>query len=639
MSLSMPRAACVAFAGLPLAALAQSAAFDSPSSSTTVSASGSTSASTASDSTLGTLEPIVVTARRSPQALADAIPQTTSFTRQDIEDSTAIDLPGLLSLAPGAQLIRNGGPGGNASLTLRGGSPTQSLVLIDGVRVDSVSLAQAQIAQLPLSQIDHVEVVNGDVSALYGSGAMGGVVQVFTKDGGNHPPRFHFSLGYGSYHTQTQEAGVDGALDKEGKTTFSFDVSRFKNDGFSSIDPALAPNANPNANGYLNETVSAAIRHRFSDEWDAGVRFFQSNGNASFDNPFGMPSDLNNLYSKVREVSVFANGKLTDRWTTHFTVAEGDDRSVEKTNGVYDNRFDTNNRQYTWQNDFKLSPDHTLQLGYEHLDQSLESDIFAAPARRVDSAFAGYTGRFGASRIQANVRRDQYSDFGGANTYYLGYGYDITEHWGARVSYASAFRAPSFDDLYYPGSGNRSIRPERSHALEAALQYASDAFGVARLTAFQTNYSDLINYVPTQGGLFYIAKNVGRAKVQGLEASWRGHLGRTDIRAALTVQNPVDEDAHVDLNRRARHFASFAANRSIGTWRVGGEWIASGARNDSGTVLGGYGVVNLSARYRITKAWYVAAQIDNLFDKHYELAYTYNTPRRSAFITLGWQQQ
>lgn len=652
MSLPMLRAAFVAFAGVPLAALAQSTTGDAPVASSSPSVSSSSSPSSASsvssvsstvtpsaDSGQGSLDPIVVTARRGAQALADAIPQTTSFDRSDIEDSTATDLPGLLSLAPGAQIVRNGGPGSNATLMLRGGSATQSLVLIDGVRVDSVSLAQAQIAQLPLSQIDRVEVVNGDVSALYGSGAMGGVVQIFTKDGGNHPPRFHFSLGYGSYHTQTQEAGVEGALDKEGKTTFSFDVSRFKNDGFSSIDPALAPNANPNANGYLNETVSAMVRHRFSDKWDAGVRFFQSNGNSSFDNAFGVPTDVNNLYTKVREASVFANGKLTDWWTTHFTVAEGDDRSIVKTNGVYNSRFDTDNRQYTWQNDFKLAPAHTLQLGYEHLDQSLESDAFVAPARRVDSVFAGYSGRFGASRIQANVRRDQYSDFGGANTYYLGYGYDITEHWSATASYASAFRAPSFDDLYYPGSGNPAIKPERSHAVEAALQYASDALGVARLTAFQTNYRDLINYVPTQGGLYFVAQNVGRAKVQGIEASWRGRVGKTDVRAAVTVQNPVDEDANVDLNRRARHFASFAANRSIGAWRVGGEWIVSGARNDSGNPLGGYGVMNLSARYRITKAWYVAAQIDNLFDKHYELAYTYNTPRRSAFITLGWQQQ
>ncbi|HVW52943.1 MAG TPA: TonB-dependent receptor [Trinickia sp.] len=650
MSTLTVRAALLAFAGLPLVALAQSAPSDPASSSSEHAAASPAPAAAASPAAApagassaaasgGALAPVVVTAQRGPQPLAEAIPQTVRFSREDIEDSTSTDLPGLLAQAPGAQIIRNGPPGSNVTLFLRGGSATQSLVLIDGVRVDSVSLGQAQIAQLPLSQVDRVEVVNGDVSALYGSGAMGGVVQVFTKDGGNHPPRFNFSLGYGSYHTQTQQAGVQGALDKDGKTTFSFNVSRSKDDGFSAIDPRLAPSANPGPDGYLNETVSAMVRHKFDERWDAGVRYFQSNGKDSFDNAFGAPTDVNYLYSKVREASVFANGKLTDWWTTHLTAALGDDRAIDKTNGVYNNRFDTDNRQYTWQNDFKLGARQKLQLGYERLDQSLDSDQFAAPDRHVNSVFAGYTARFGANQIQANVRRDQYSDVGGANTYYLGYGFDFTEQWKATASYSSAFRAPSFDDLYFPGSGNPSIRPERSHSVEAALQYASDALGVVRLTAFQTRYSDLINYVPTQGGLFYLAENVGRAKVQGLEGSWAGEVGKTRVRAALTVQNPVNEDTHTDLPRRARHFASFSANRSFGDWRVGGEWIVSGARDDSGANLAGFGLVNLSARYDITKSWFVSAHIDNLFDKNYELAYTYNTPRRSAFITIGWQQQ
>ncbi|MGF6778946.1 TonB-dependent receptor plug domain-containing protein [Paraburkholderia sp. GAS334] len=623
------RAALLALTGLPLAAQAQSAKTDD--------APASTQNATPSAAPVVTLAPVVVTAARGPQSLADAIPETTRFDPQDIADSTARDLPGLLQLAPGAQIVRNGGPGSSASLFLRGASAQQSLILIDGVRVDSVSLGNAQIEQLPLDQIDHVEVVNGNVSALYGSGAVGGVVQVFTKDGGNHPPRFNFSVEYGSYHTQRQQAGVDGALDKDGKTTFSLSIARAKDDGFSSINPALAP-VNPNANGYLNESIAASVRHRFNESWDVGVRYFQSNGNDSFDNPFSAPTDLNNLYSKVQQASVFANGRVTDGWTTHFIVAAGNDRSTTALNGTYTDHFNTDNRQYTWQNDFTFAPQQKFQLGYEHLDQSLDSNAYAAPDRHVNSGFAGYTGRFGASQFQANVRRDQYSDFGGANSYYLGYGYDFTDHWKVTASWSDAFRAPTFNDLYFPFSGNPSIQPERSHSVEAALQYASNALGVMKLTAFQTRYTNLIEYQQVSPGEF-VAQNVGQAKVQGVEGSWSGHVGKTDVRATFTVQNPVDEDTDTDLNRRARRFASFAANRDIGGWRVGGEWLVSGKRNDSGNTLAGYGVVNLSARYTITKAWYVAAQIQNLFDRDYELAYTYNTPRRGAYLTLGWQQQ
>ncbi|TDV34654.1 vitamin B12 transporter [Paraburkholderia caballeronis] len=639
--------------GVPLAAFAQSSAPVAPDTGAASASAASSAQSASSASTIAasipagdsispgdprTLAPIVVTAQRGPQPLADAIPQTTQFDAQDIADTTARDLPGLLQLAPGAQILRNGGPGASASLYLRGSNADQSLVLIDGVRVDSVSLGSAQIEQIPLDQIDRVEVVNGNVSALYGSGAIGGVVQIFTKDGGDHPPRFDFEVEYGSYHTQRQQAGVSGALDADGSTTFSVSLARAKDDGFSAIDPARAP-VNPDPNGYLNESVSASLRHRFNDRWDAGVRYFQVYGYSSYDNPYGMPTDLNDVYSRVQQASVFANGRLTDWWTTHFTAAMGNDRNQNALNGVYTDRYDTDNRQYTWQNDIAFAPQQKLQVGYEHLDQTLDSNSYAAPDRHVDSGFVGYTGRFGASQIQANLRHDQYSDFGGANSYYVGYGFDFDRHWKATASWSDSFRAPSFNDLFYPMYGNLLLRPERSHSVEAALQYASDALGVVRVNLFQTRYTNLIESVaqPTPG--IYMAENVGNAKVQGVEGAWRGRVGKTDVRASVTFQNPVDEDSHTDLDRRARRFASFAANRNVGGWRVGGEWLVSGPRNDGGAELGGFGIVNLSARYNITKSWYVAAQIQNLFDKDYELVYTYNTPRRGAYLTLGWQQQ
>ncbi|AIO65950.1 TonB-dependent receptor domain-containing protein [Burkholderia oklahomensis] len=649
MRTPLARAALAALSGLPCVALAQGDASASSSSSASsvlpassaASVSFAYSASTASTASASAaqLAPIVVTAQRGPQTLADAIPQTTLFDAQDIADSGATDLPGLLALAPGAQIVRNGGPGASASLFLRGAQPTQSLVLIDGVRVDSASLGQSQISQLPLDQIERVEVVNGNVSSLYGSGAIGGVVQVFTKRGGDHPPRFDFSASYGSYHTQTQSAGVSGRLDQDGKTTFSVSLARLKTDGFSSLDPALKPQANPNANGYLNESASASLRHEFGDKWNAGVTYFQANGKNSFDNAYGSPTDLNDLYSRVQQVSAFANGKLADWWTTRVNVSSGKDRSQSALNGAYTDHFDTDNRQYTWQNDFTVARGHRIQAGYERLDQSFESNVFAAPGRHVNSGWLGYTGRIGDSQLQANVRRDQYSDFGGANSYYLGYGLDVTERWKVSASYSSAFRAPSFNDLYYPNAGNPSIRPERSHSIEAAVQYASDAVGVVRVTAFQTRYANLIDYRPAASGPYYVAQNVGRAKVQGVEGSWQGHVGKTDVRVAATLQNPIDETAGRDLNRRARRFASISANRSFGGWRVGGEWFVSGSRDDYGSRLGGYGIVNLSARYDITKSWYVSARIDNLFDKDYELAYAYNTPRRGAYVTLGWRQR
>lgn len=636
-------AVLLAFAGWHLTAYAQitgnSSAADNTSAPAAAAPVAASAASTRPATAVATpavpLDTVEVTASRMRQVLADALPQTTVFDRQAIQDCGASDLASLLSMAPGVQISTSGSFGSTSGLFMRGADSTQSLILIDGVRVDSTSLGMAQLAQLQLDQIDRVEVVNGNVSALYGSGAIGGVVQIFTKKGGDHTPYFNFETELGSYGTQRQRASAGGALDADGKTTFDVTVSRFKTDGFSSINPVEAPGANPNKNGFQNTSVDLALKHQFNSDWDAGVGFYESSGRDSFDNAYGLPTDINDEENRVRTLSAFVDGKLTDRWTTHLKVAEGDDQTTAYLNQVENGRFNSTNRQFTWQNDFALTAEQKLMIGYEHLDQSLDSDQYSVSPQHVNSAFAGYEGKFGANQFQLNVRHDQYSNWGGANSYYAGYGYNFTPQWKYIASYSDSFRAPTFNDLYYPNYGNPALLPERSHSVESAIQYDAKELGLIRLTAFQTRYTNLIQSAEVNGGN-YIAQNVGHAKVQGLESSWVGEIGLTDVRASFTIQNPVNLDTDTDLVRRARRFFSVSANRSIADWRIGGQWLVSGVRNDSGTDLGGYGVLNLTARYNITKSWYVSGSFDNVFNKHYELVNTYNTPGRGAYITLGW---
>jgi vitamin B12 transporter len=603
-----------------------------------------TSATTAlPDKADETLPAVVVTATRSPQPLAQAIPQTTRFDRADIEASSAQDLPGLLALAPGAQIVRNGGAGATASLLLRGAASNQTLVLVDGVRMESVSAGGAPLEQILPDQIDRIEVVNGNVSALYGSGASGGVVQVFTRDGGNHPPRFYVDAQYGSYRTQRQHAGVSGALDASGDTTFALDLSRYRTGGFSAIDPVEARNVysgaavNPDRDSYSNSSVSGTVRHRFGNDWDAGVRFYDSTGRLDYDDVYAaLAADVQRQHSRVRTLAAFVNGRLGRDWTTHLNIAQSDDDTTSLLNGATDGRFNTRNRQLTWQNEFALAAASKLVFGYERLEQQLDSDAYAAPDRHVDSGFAGIDSQIGRNHVQLNVRRDQYSDFGGANSYYAGWAYALTQRWQFSASLSDAFRAPGFNDLYYPEYGNPSLRPERSHSIEAALQYELNAASVARVSVFRTRYTDLLQAALLGGA--YLAQNVGRARVSGVEASVSAQVAATDLRASLTVQSPVDQDTGEDLNRRARRFATLSATHRIGRWRVGGEWLVSGARQDSGTPLGGYAVLNVSARAELGHNWYAALHLDNLLDKRYELAYTYNTPRRGAYLTLGWRQ-
>lgn len=583
------------------------------------------------------LDPVVVTASRTAQKLSDTLASTSVISQQDIQNSQATDLPTLLRDVAGVEMVQTGGAGAQASLFMRGANSNQVLVLIDGVPVSSATLGTTAIDQIPASQIDHIEVVRGNVSALYGSQAIGGVVQVFTKQGGNHPPSFNAEASYGSYKTRSAQVGLSGALDAQGATRFSINAATYKTRGFSAINPAQAPNANPNDNGYENRSLSAQISHRFGNDWEVGANWFQADGTLSYDNAYGLPTDINTTDTRVRLLSAYVKGRLNDWWHTRFTVSQGDDNSASYLNGMANGQFHTRTRQVGWQNDFALSATQSLQAGYEHQDQDIDaSTVYAQTTRHIDSVFAGYLGKFGRHQVQLNVRRDMYSDFGGANSYYAGYGFNLTPRLKLLASLSDAFRAPTFNELYYPGYGNPDLRPERAHSLEIGARYEA-GLGTVRVNVFRTRYSDLIDSNAQTG---YLASNISSAEVKGVEAIYSGQFYGVDVNLNATLQSPVNEVTDMPLPRRARRFARLSLAKRIAGVRVGAEWLVSSSRLDNSSAstqrMGGYGVINLTARYDINASWYVAARLDNVFNKDYQLAYSYNTPGRAAYITLGW---
>ncbi|CAG9175941.1 Vitamin B12 transporter BtuB [Cupriavidus laharis] len=582
------------------------------------------------------LAPVVVTSTRTAQPLTDALPHTTVVTQEDIVNSQAPDLRTLLRNQAGVELTTNGGMGTNTSLFMRGANSNQTLILIDGVRVSSVSSGTAQLANILPDQIDHIEVVRGNVSALYGSDAIGGVVQIFTKSGAGQAPAANAQVEYGSNNTRQGTVGYGGQI---GDTSFNVTGSAFKTDGFSSINTQQAPRANPNDNPYENQSVSAQVKHRFTSDWDAGVAGYYSKSKLSFDSSFGRPTDDNRTNSELYTVSAFVNGKVLPDWSTHFKLAQSEDRADTFLNGANNGTFNTRNRQFNWQNEYALAPSHTLLFGTDYLQQELDSNAYGAPSRNVFSVFGGYDGRFGKHQLQLNGRNDHYSDFGNQGSFFAGYGYNLTEALKLIANVSNAFRAPTFNELYYPGFGNPNLQPERAKSAEVGVQYNTPQAGLLRVTAFETRYDNLIVNVTQPSGLL-APTNANEAKVQGIEASWRATVWGTDLGASVTFQNPVDEQTNTQLLRRARRHAAFDVGRNFGNWRFGGEWLLSSSRLDTGSrTLGGYGIVNLNARYNIDKQWFVAARVENLFDKNYQLAFPYNTQGRAGYFTLGWRQK
>ncbi|ATG19204.1 Vitamin B12 transporter BtuB [Ralstonia mannitolilytica] len=587
---------------------------------------------------VGELNPTVVTASRGEQPLSDALPHTTVISRADIERSQAPDAVTLLRREAGIEIAQNGGPGTNASLFMRGASSNQTLVLIDGVRVSSGTSGGAQIGQLMADQIDHIEVARGNVSALYGSDAVGGVVQIFTRSGRGHAPLANAEIEYGARNTKRAQAGISGSVGQGGDTSFAVSVSEFKTSGFSTMNPLLAPKANPNDNPYTNKSVSAQLSHRFSADWQAGLTYFQTWGDVSYDSSFGKPTDVNTAHNVVRSMSAYVDGKVTQDWKTRVTLSQGDDRSLNFTNGVpqVPARFNTRNQTASWQNDWTFLPNQLLKVGLEHLQTSIDSDAYDVPTRNVDSGYIGYEGKFGPHQLQLNLRRDRYSDFGGANSYYAGYGFAFNPQWKAVASVSNAFRAPSFNELYYPFFGNPNVQPEKARSVEGGVEY-SGAIGLVRMTVFETDYSNLITAV-CDASFNCAAANVNRARVNGVETSYRGSIYGVDVRASFTMQNPQDLSANQLLSRRARHFGSVSAYKTVGPFSAGVEWNAAGDRQDSTRALGGYGLLNLVGRYQITRDWALSARLENVTNKNYQLIYPYNTASRGVFFTLSWQQ-
>ena len=290
--------------------------------------------------------------------------------------------------------------------------------------------------------------------------------------------------------------------------------------------------------------------------------------------------------------------------------------------------------------DFRLAQDHVVTAALEQLQQRVQSTtVYPVTGRDVSTASIAYNGRLGAHQLQASMRDDKYSDFGRADTWLAGYGYDITSNWKATAMRSNAFTAPTFNQLYFPGFGNPNLQPERSTSNELGLQYAVDSH-LLRVATYRTAYRNLIDTpAPT-----FLPQNVAAARVEGTEVSYTGQFESWDARASLTVQDPINTATGAQLRRRGTTFGNLVLNTTVSGWRLGSEFMFTGTRPDNDIVsgapvtLGSYKLVNLIARHPLGKNSFIAARLENLFDERYQLAQGFNVPGRGLFVTLGWQQ-
>lgn len=580
---------------------------------------------------------VVVTATRAPQLLVDALAHTTVLTRTDIERAQAVDLPSLLAAEAGIQLASNGGRGSVTSLFVRGAPTRQVLVLIDGVplsRQDATGLVG--IEHLMLDQVERIEVVRGNVSALYGGGAIGGVIQVFTRRADAAPQAsVRVEAGArGFVHGAAQGSATLGA------TQLSLGVSRESERGFSALDPQQVAAANPDRDGYRNTSAAFNLSHPLADGQRISLGWVHSDGRLDYDSAFATPADVQTSRTRNDVLSLASDNRIAPNWTSHAAVStQRDDARYDESGAFgFSGRYKTTVDALNWINHITLAPTTTADAGLDWQRQRIDADdgfggVYAR-ARDVSAFFGGVQSRHGAHDLALNLRHDRVGGVGSKTSARLGWGWQVAPAWKVVASVADAFSAPPLGYLYAPFFGNPALQPELAHSAELGVQWAV-AGQRLRATLFQTRVGQELEYDFVSNAF----GNVARTRNRGLEMSYSGRVGATDVRASLTAQDPIDAATGARRLRRSELLASASLAHDFGRGRRAG--IAArhvGARPDSGNVtLAAYTVVDLTAQWDLRRELQWFGRIENVGDVRYQTASGYQQPPRGVFMGLRWR--
>ncbi|TNF62075.1 MAG: TonB-dependent receptor [Burkholderiales bacterium] len=592
-----------------------------------------------------TLSETVVTASRNVQLLSATMPHTTVIAREDIERSQASDLVTLLQREAGLQRTQNGGMGTVSGVFMRGAPSLQTLVLLDGVPLNKQDASGAvSLEHVMLDNVERVEIVRGNVSAIYGSGAIGGVIQIFTRDAGREPSA-SLGLELGPRETARLSAQASGRV---GDTAVSAGISRHVTGGFSAIDAVQSPGANPDDDGYRNTSVNLSLSHRLAERHRIGMRFMRSAGDTEYDNPFGSAVDVQQSSTRLQQFSLFSDSSWED-WRSRLTLSEQSDRASAVDDGFFGSadRFQTRATVLSWVNNRALGDEWLLTAGLERQWQRVDTastSPFVTPydvKRQTGAVFGGIEGAFGPGMVQFNLRHDEVGELS-ESTGYLGYGLPLGQHWRLIASVSTAFHAPPLGYLYAPSFGNPDLQPEQARSHEVGLQYQRDAHWL-RATWFDTRIRNQLDYDPS----VFQFRNIGRTRNRGLEVSYRGRIGETGLRASLTLQDPQDDITGEALLRRARSFWSVGISQPLAGVVLDADLRHSGSRPDSytdtgtftrvDTTLGSYTVLDLALSYRLRKDLELRARIDNVTDRDYQTVYSYNQQPRSFYLGLTWR--
>lgn len=588
----------------------------------------------------GELE-VTVTANRREQKTINTLAPVSIITRTQIENTQAQDVIDVLRMQNGIDIARNGGKGTTTSVFLRGANSAQVLVLVDGVRVSSATTGNLDWAGLPLTQVERIEIVRGPRASLYGSDAVGGIIQIFTrKKSGSY-----VSATLGKYGTSGLSLGF---AEKGEKTDFALNVATESSDGFSATNSRAGEfTFVPDADGYSKKSVNSSVSHQISDTTKAGMNFLYSSNEAEFDEG---DSDL-----EVQTLSAFVTSEISDKWTTKLTVSEAKNETISAS-AFGTSTFDTKRTEINWQNDLTLSENTDFTVGLSHIDTDAKITGFSNFDGDITNSaiYANLLNRMGKFNLDLSARYDDHSQAGGELTGQVAAGYSISPTTNVYASYGTAFRAPNINDLYNPGfpnfsdptifdfAGNPDLDPEMSKSFEVGFKTNVGRYSRMDFSIFRTNVDNQIVFEGPNRQLI----NLDETLLKGFEVSYSGNTEKFDWNLGATIQRAVNDKTKDRLVRRPNNKFIIGAGAKVSPkTRLGIDAIISSNRidNDFGsfpsvrTSLKSYSVVNLSLNHKVSKKVNLGVRVENVGDSIYETAHGYNTPRRGAFFTFSYK--
>jgi len=584
-------------------------------------------------------EKVTVTASRYQQNLDDVIPSVTIINRTDILNLQANNILDVLSLQQGIDIARNGGTGATTSVFMRGANSNHVLVLIDGMRVGSSFSGSFAWEHVPVSQIEKIEIVRGTRVSYYGSDAIGGVINIITRNqeklyarytGGSYDSH-NFDLGFGNSNEKSQISVVFGSQ---------------KTDGFSATNDNNLFSFDPDNDGYENQSLSFNYSTDLNNQ-TLKLKMLHSNGDSDF--------DIGNSDSTERIARLSLKGIYFSDWNSELAIGNNYNELKTQTQSSI---FHSNRLNFDWLLNKQVN-NNFIGLGLTYRRENADFNNPNAPivsfAENRDNfaLFTNWQNNYKSNIFSLSGRFDNNSVYGNNFSADASWANRLSKKNVLNFSVGTAFHAPSINELFSPNfqgmvispitgeslfafafEGNPNLKPEESINYEAGFK---SSFSNTQQYNINIFYYKIDNMIDFQGPTFKPV-NINEAAIKGLEATYSYQNSGLSVSINATLQKAKNSFTGDTLLRRPDQKANMSFDKNYNRFSIGSSIRYASKNPDFGILLDGYTVVDLRAAYAINKHWKVGFKLENIGDKEYQIINGYNTPKRAGYFSIEWNQ-